>query len=82
MSVQGLDSTGDIAVPDPEVDTEPEESCNCCGLCAAAGDFQLVYCHQGTWHTLAAPDYAATLGFDPVTGFQWVPVLAAKKAVN
>ena len=81
MSVQNLDPTEVIAVPIPGPDTEIED-CGCCELCAAAGDNQLVYCHQGTWHTLAAPDYAATLGFDPVSGFQWVPVLAAKKAVN
>ena len=79
MSVQNSDSIGDIAVPVPEPDIPPEESCDCCELCASAGDNQLVYCHQGTWHTLAAPDYAATLGFDPVTGFQWVPVLMAQK---
>lgn len=61
---------------------DPETGGGCCSLCEAAGDYQLVYCHQGTWHTLAAPEYAATLGFDPVTGFQWVPVLMAKGAVQ
>ena len=78
MSVQNSDSVGDIAVPDLEPDIE-NENCSCCSLCESAGDNQLVYCHEGTWHTLAAPDYAATLGFDPVTGFQWVPVLMAQK---
>lgn len=63
---------------DPIGGGEDPIDCGCCELCTSAGDNQLVYCHQGTWHTLAAPDFAATLGYDPVTGFQWVPVLAAQ----
>lgn len=71
-SKPALDAIGD---GEPPIETSP-----CCELCASAGDNQLVYCHQGEWRTLAAPSAASTLGFDPVTGFQWVPVLMAQKA--
>lgn len=52
-----------------------ENECECCELCSAAGDNQLVYCNNGAWATLAAPSAASTLAFDPVDGIKWVPVL-------
>ncbi|RTL29362.1 MAG: hypothetical protein EKK55_03535 [Rhodocyclaceae bacterium] len=67
-------------MPNENPPIDENEPCACCTLCQYAGDNQLVYCHQGTWHTLAAPDFAATLGYDPVTGFQWVPVLGPQAA--
>ena len=55
------------------------ENCGCCELCTSAGDYQIVYCHQGEWRTLAAPTVASRLTFDPQLGIFWDPILAEGK---